>query len=125
MISRDWVPTATTPSHIFMSKLKSPIQKKQKSYEKDCRSYYGENAKASRKNIPRAKQRSHMAERRVAGEILKGLYCFAEVSCSERVEADLRSKIRIKQVKSFKKKPDLPLLEIIKRKKARSNLRSS
>jgi len=108
-----------------MSTLKSPIQKKQKSYEKDCRNRYGENSKASRKNIPRAKQRSHMAERRVVGEVLKGLHCFAEISCVEQVEADLRSKIRLKQVKSFKKKPDLPLVEVIRRKKVRLDLQNS
>ena len=44
---------------------KTPQQKKRESYSKDRRNTYGENAKASRKGIPRKKRRQSRAERRL------------------------------------------------------------
>ncbi|MGC2617441.1 MAG: hypothetical protein WA414_00280 [Acidobacteriaceae bacterium] len=49
-----------------MSRLKSPQEKKTASLDLDRRNAYGENAKASRKGIPRSKKRSHSAERQAA-----------------------------------------------------------
>lgn len=53
-----------------MSKVKTPQQKKQLSYEHDRRNTHGENQKSSRKNIPRSKQRSHQDERRSVRQTL-------------------------------------------------------
>lgn len=46
-----------------MSKPKSPQDKKELSYARDRRNDYGENAKSSRKNIPRAKANANRSER--------------------------------------------------------------
>lgn len=45
---------------------KSPQEKKRLSLQRDRRNTYGENDKASRKNIPRSKAISHRAVRRTA-----------------------------------------------------------
>ena len=47
-----------------MRQRKTPQEKKQLSLEKDRRNSYGENDKASRKNIPRAKSGVNRANRR-------------------------------------------------------------
>lgn len=46
-----------------MKKRRSPQEKKRLSYNKDRRSWYGENDKSSRKNIPRSKRIRHRSER--------------------------------------------------------------
>jgi hypothetical protein len=45
---------------------KTPQQKKAESYAKDRRNTYGENAKSSRKNIPRNQRLRNRAVRRIA-----------------------------------------------------------
>jgi hypothetical protein len=56
-----------------MSSAKSPQVKKKLSLERDRRNTYGENAKSSRRNIPKSKQVSHQAERRVANAPLRNV----------------------------------------------------
>jgi|SRR5215213_967056 len=99
-----------------MSKIKSPEEKKRKSYENDGRNCFGENAKSSRKNIPRGKQRGHMAERRVAEEALKVLGPSPDESLAEEVEGTIKTKTKEQRLQGFKKKPDLPLREALKRR---------
>ena len=53
-----------------MSKVKNPRAKKRLSLERDRRNTYGENAKSSRKNIQRGKQRTQMKERRGVTQVL-------------------------------------------------------
>lgn len=102
-----------------MSKVKSATEKKALSLKRDRRNTYGENPQASRKGIRRGKQRSHMEERRSVGKILSHLRESAEES--DAIEADVLTKtslVRSKR-KAFKKRPDRPLGEVIKRKQAR------
>ena len=102
-----------------MSKVKSAKEKKALSLKKDRRNIYGENPRASRKGIRRGKQRSHMEERRSVGKILRQLRESAEEL--EAIEADVLTKtaiVRSKQ-KAFKKTPDRPLGEVVKRKLAK------
>ena len=102
-----------------MSKVKSAKEKKVLSLKKDRRNIYGENPQASRKGIRRGKQRSHMKERRSVGKILSHLRERAEES--DAMEADVLAKTAILQSKhkAFKKTPDAPLGEVVKRKLAR------
>lgn len=102
-----------------MSKLKSPGEKKSKSYQADCRNTYGENAKASRKNIPRSKQRGHMAERRVVADALRGLNRQLLAMDMDKVDDDVKVKSRLKRLSRFKKFPDIPLGTYLKRRTAR------
>ncbi|HXH78679.1 hypothetical protein [Nocardioides sp.] len=55
-----------------MSRIKNPQDKKRLSLERDRRNTYGENDKASRKNIPRAKARVNRANRRAETVALEG-----------------------------------------------------
>jgi hypothetical protein len=102
-----------------VSKVKSATEKKALSLKRDRRNTYGENPQASRKGIRRGKQRSHMEERRSVGKILSHLRESAEES--EAIEADVLTKTSLvrSKLKAFKKTPDRPLGEVIKRKKAR------
>ena len=108
-----------------MSKIKSPSEKKALSLTRDRRNTYGENPQASRKGIRRGKQRSHMEERRSVGKILRQLRESAEES--DAIEADVLAKtaiVRSKQ-KAFKKTPDRPLGEVVKRKLAKREVAQS
>lgn len=100
-----------------MSKIKSPQQKKQLSLELDRRNVYGENAKASRKGIRKGKQRSHMVERRTAKAPLIAVKGVPDNDTAVEAEVKTRqSLVRAKRA-SFKKTPDLPLKEVLRRKR--------
>lgn len=89
-----------------MSKLKSPQDKKRASLELDRRNTYGENDKASRKNIPLAKARSIRAERRAVQQTIVHVV-FSEdplaVECSAREVGLLKTRAK------FIKSPDSSL----------------
>jgi hypothetical protein len=99
-----------------MSKIKSPQEKKRLSLALDRRNVYGENDKASRKLIPKGRQRNHMAERRSANAALfrvKGtpdedLAAGSEIKTKEAT-------IRVRR-SGFKKRPDVPLETVLERK---------
>jgi hypothetical protein len=99
-----------------MSKIKSPSEKKQVSLERDRRNTYGDNAKSSRKNIPKGKQRSHRAERRAANAPLHSIkgVVFEETA----VQSELTSHIEAikKRRNAFKKSPDQPLGLVLAKK---------
>jgi hypothetical protein len=102
-----------------MSKIKTPEEKKRKSYEHDGRNSYGEHSKSSRKNIARGRQRVHMAERRVAEETLRALGPSPDEPLAEDVEGAIKTRTREQRLGGFKKSPDLPLGEMLKRKEER------
>lgn len=106
-----------------MSKIKSPDEKKRKSYESDCRNTYGENSKASRKNIPRSKQRGHMTERHAVAESLRGLSESPSDEEIESTESETKVKSKQKRLSAFKKSPDKPLGEYLERRVARKERR--
>lgn len=99
-----------------MSKIKSPQSKKKDSLEHDLRNTYGENAKSSRKNIPRSKRRSHQAERRAAKGALVSLKNTVEEDVAVAAELKVRERILEKKRKGFRKKPDSPLNQVLQDK---------
>jgi hypothetical protein len=107
-----------------MSKTKSPQDKKAFSLERDRRNTYGENAKSSRKNIPKSKQLGHQAERRAATVPLNRVKGTA--SEDEAIQAELlsrESQISKRRV-SFVKHADAPLGEVLKRKADRKAIKA-
>ncbi len=86
---------------------KTPQQKKALSYEKDGRNCYGENSKSSRKNIPKARARTHRAYRKRVRQALHGELTAALPDQLEQREVDAISARR----KEWKKVPDIPLAQ--------------
>lgn len=103
-----------------MSVVKDPHQKKELSLKLDRRNTYGENDKASRKAIPRGKQRRHMNERRSVDQVLRGLR--GEVHDDEAANVELAAKTRTtnSKRKGFKKQPDVPLGVVLDAKMSRA-----
>ncbi|MCB1626892.1 MAG: hypothetical protein KDI48_04120 [Xanthomonadales bacterium] len=99
-----------------MSTVKSPQAKKRLSLARDGRNDFGENAKASRKNIPRAKARSIRAERRGVGQALA-----VSIQAADPIDAEMkvREVSASKARAAFRKYPDKPLGEVLIRKQAR------
>jgi hypothetical protein len=102
-----------------VSKLKNPTQKKRVSLQRDRRNVFGENSKASRKNVSKGKQRRQMSERRKIAQVLGRLT--GPVDDDEASDAELRVKLTITHSKNrgFEKTPDKPLGEVIQRKMER------
>jgi hypothetical protein len=84
---------------------KTPQEKKRLSYAKDCRNTYGENDKASRKNIPRSRALAHRASRHFDARTLSKSTGFVDPERAE--EAELR--VRTQRPPWFRKSPDTPL----------------
>ena len=98
-----------------MSKLKTPQEKKRQSYEHDRRNTYGENQKSSRKNIPRSKQLSHQDERRSVRQVLIVAQGEFSSDLADDAQSQTLVKSRVKKLKGFRKSPDSPLGEVVKR----------
>jgi hypothetical protein len=105
-----------------VSSAKSPQEKKQLSLERDRRNVYGENAKSSRKNIPKSKRLSQRAARKAANTPLQAIK--GGVREEEAIAAELAS--RTKQIErrgnAFVKQPDLPLGVVLRRKNLKKQL---
>jgi hypothetical protein len=99
-----------------VSKVKTPQQKKQLSYEHDRRNTHGENQKSSRKNIPRSKQRSHQDERRSVRQTLIATQSVPTEDVVDETQSQALKKGRIKKLQAFRKSPDRPLGEVVKRR---------
>jgi hypothetical protein len=84
----------------------------------DRRNTYGENDKASRKSIPRGKQRQHQNERRSATQALHTIS--GNLSEDNIANAELLAKVKVavSRRKGFKKKPDEPLGIVLAKKAA-------
>jgi hypothetical protein len=87
---------------------KSPREKKALSYVCDRRNDYGENDKASRKNIPRAKARSHRLVRRADRTALRDLEAALEIVPLKRAKP------------AWKKTPDITLGLLLRRQRWRA-----
>jgi hypothetical protein len=92
-----------------VSTVKNPKEKKLLSLARDRRNRYGENSKSSRKNIPRAKQRRHMDERRAVGEVLGRLKGNIQEDEATQAEVLAKTKITVRRRRGFRKEPDTPL----------------
>src|SRR3979490_3275849 len=99
-----------------MSKLKAPAEKKHISLMKDRRNVYGECPTSSRKNISRGKQRGHMEVRRAANEELRSLKGASTEVDAAATEHHPKDCILALSRSAFKKVPDAPLGEVLKRK---------
>lgn len=102
-----------------MSRVKSPQEKKRLSLRQDRRNVYGENDKASRKNVPRARQRSQMKVRRSARRELRTAVGEFDETRAVEAESRLRDRAKALKNKSFKKSRDLPLGIVIDRQEHR------
>jgi chorismate-pyruvate lyase len=100
-----------------MSATKLPQEKKRLSLERDCRNTYGENSKSSRRNIRQGKQRSHMLERRVASQSLTAIKGSPDEDAVVAAESEARVRLIQSHLKAFRKTPDTPLKEVLKRKR--------
>jgi hypothetical protein len=102
-----------------MSRVKSPREKKRLSLDRDRRNVFRENDKASRKNVPRAKQRSQMKIRRSVNQALAKVR--GEIDESVALEADALARVRLKLLRqrAFEKMPDQPLRTVIGKQKYR------
>jgi len=107
-----------------MSKVTTPPEKKALSLALDRRNSYGENDKASRKNIPRAKARVHRMERRIVEQILSHDHVTAPDDNATEQEGKLKTAARLKRLHGFKKKPDIPLAQSLARKAKRHKRRT-
>ena len=98
--------------------MKTPQQKKLASLALDRRNVYGENAKASRKLVPRGKQASQQALRSAAKRPLLNTEILADEDAANRVEFEVESAVIQAKRKSFKKQADAPLGAVLKAKDA-------
>jgi len=88
-----------------VSKLRTPQDKKAAGLNHDRRNAYGENAKSSRKNIPKDKQISHQAERRAANQPLARLTNVVGEDEAVATEIEVRSTFHREATKEFPKEP--------------------
>ena len=92
---------------------KTPQQKKRLSLKKDRRNTYGENAKSSRRNIPKSKAKSHRKVRHQAKHDVEQLIGLPDTK-AELVESTL-SKPRLQKGR-WQKSPETPLGVVVKGK---------
>lgn len=89
---------------------RSPQEKKQLSYARDRRNCYGENDKASRKNLPRKRARVHRANRHQAHADLHSATGPVDAEAAGAAEVRLSGR----RPKAFAKRPDCPLGEYVR-----------
>jgi hypothetical protein len=99
-----------------MSKIKSPIEKKRLSLARDRRNVFGESPHAARKSIPKRKAIEHQRERHVANQTLGKVHGDSSDEALESIEGEVAARSRSKRLAGFKKVPDQPLAQVIKRK---------
>ena len=92
-------------------KAKTPQEKKALSYAKDCRNTYGENDKASRKNIPLRKAKANRSYRKKVNSVLQTTPKITDTESIEVIENVVKS---VKK-DNWKKYPDMPLGEFVER----------
>jgi HTH-type transcriptional regulator / antitoxin HigA len=99
----------------------SPQEKKKLSLQHDRRNAYGENAKSSRKNIPRSRQRSHQSLRRAANAPLQRLPGLVPEELAIDMELKSRTSVIEKSRKSFRKQADQPLGKMLEKKRGKKH----
>ncbi len=93
-----------------MKKVRSPQEKKEFSYAKDCRNCYGESDKGSRKSIQRNKTFPNRAFRKNINDVLQGAIGEVDLEKAEAID------VKAKQIerRKWKKWSDRPLGETVK-----------
>lgn len=97
--------------------MKTPQEKKSLSYQKDRRNTYGENSKASRKNIPLSKALAIGAERHSQDHILLETL----KANDEEQLALIENSVRSIKPRQWRKSADKPLGEVLARRLLRKN----
>ena len=96
-----------------LSTVKNPEEKKLLSLKHDRRNVYGENAKASRKGVPRSKQLGNKSVRAAAAQVLankRGASADLELDAAEALA---KSRLVRSERSRFKKTPDAPLFKVL------------
>ena len=93
-------------------KRKTPQEKKALSYAKDCRNTYGENDKASRKNIPLRKAKVNRGYRKKVNQVLRGISGKIDLEKADLMESEARKLKR----DHWKKYADEPLGKVVEKK---------
>ena len=94
---------------------KTPQEKKRLSLAKDRRNTYGENSKASRKNIPRHKKDQNRVDRRAPTVALRGARGPRDPQLEDELEARAhRRRGRI----AWRKQPDTPLGKVLETRRS-------
>ena len=96
---------------------RSPQEKKKLSLERDRRNIYGNNQKAARKSIPKSKQLGNRSARHAADVNLAGAVGPFDEAIAEYADSETKSAQLKRKGNRFKKWPDKPLGEVLKRKK--------
>ncbi|MBN8505756.1 MAG: hypothetical protein J0L58_14915 [Burkholderiales bacterium] len=92
--------------------MKTPQEKKRLSYAKDRRNTFGENNKASRKNIPRSKALSIRSERHAQdAELARAV---ASTNMDQVIDTELR--VRAVRPRWWRKSADEPLGTVLSKK---------
>ncbi|MGC2418093.1 MAG: hypothetical protein WA434_10135, partial [Candidatus Acidiferrales bacterium] len=73
--------------------------------------------KASRKNVPRSKQLSHMRIRRSVNQALANVRGEVDESVALGADASVKARTKLLGRKAFKKRPDKPLGVVIEKQK--------
>ena len=102
-----------------MSAIKNPREKKKLSLDRDRRNVFGQNSKASRKNIAKGKQRRQIAERRGIAQVLNRLKGNVDEDVASQAELTTKLNMTIRKNRGFEKMPDQPLRGFLVRKKER------
>lgn len=98
----------------------TPQEKKELSYKKDRRNAYGENDKSSRKNIPLRKRLVNRANRHREQQLLSGATGTPDADAADTTEQRLLGT----RPKSWRKIPDEPLGERIRKQLSRRRRRA-
>jgi hypothetical protein len=100
-----------------MKKRRAPQEKKTLSYQKDCRNVYGERGSHSRHAIAKQKAINRRTDRHQANQVLRKL-------TEHTFDAWGRVELKVKTIRrrDWRKYPDRPLGEVVKRKLWRRGL---
>jgi len=102
-----------------MSKVKSAKKKKELSLKLDRRNAVGKTPHPTRKDVALEKQRSHQRVRRVVHQLLDSVGAHPGEDEATTMQHAVKVRSRVKQLKGFKKPPDVPLADVIEHKLAR------
>jgi hypothetical protein len=100
----------------MMDETKTPQEKKRLSYAKDRRNTYRENSKASRKSIPLSKARAIRRERHAQDHALAVALDVVDSDAMAAVE----NTVRATAPRTWRKDPDTPLGDVLKRRASRN-----
>ena len=104
-----------------MVRVKTQQEKKALSLKRDRRNVYGESTKGTRVGIPRSKQQSKQAERRVSKQPLLAVTGSVDEKSALTAQDESIAAGTLKRLKGFRKMPDLSLGEVLRLKKVPLN----